>query len=94
MTSNFLWSALTLCIRTLRAALGFYAFCFLFFALIVFLFGGALPLEKPWQTIAVLIFLASFFLAMFLGLGTLLNYLHIKKHGVPHPAITRSRWAL
>ena len=71
-----------------------FAFCFLFFALIVLLFGGALPLEKPWQAIAVLIFLVSFFLAMFLGLGTLLNYLHIKKYGVPHPAITKSRWAL
>ena len=94
MNSNFLWSALILCVRILRAALGFYAFCYLIFASIVFLFGGALPLEQPWQAIAFLAALVSLFLAIFLGLGTLLNYLHIKKHGVPHPAITKSRWAI
>lgn len=34
------------------------------------------------------------FRALFFALRRLINYLHTKKHGVPHPALAKSNWAL
>ena len=40
------------------------------------------------------VFLALFFGAIFFGMRSLINWLHIKKDGAPHPALASKKFAL
>ena len=83
----------------LRIVRGFFGF------LIVLQIFGLVPvltwLQQPsavtgsmyGQLLVKVIFLLLFG-GLFFGLRSVINRLHLKKHGVPHPTLAEKRWAL
>jgi hypothetical protein len=46
-----------------------------------------------WAIVFIKVVLMAIFGGLFFGLRTLINHLHSKKHGAPHPALVKV-WAL
>ncbi len=47
-----------------------------------------------WLQLFFKVIAMALFGCLFFGLRSLTNKLHIKKHGVPHPALGEKKWAL
>lgn len=77
-------------------------FCGLLFGMQIV---GLLPvltwLQQPdavtggmWAQVFIKVLALGLFGWLFFGLRSIINRLHTKKHGVPHPALAEKKWAL
>lgn len=77
-------------------------FCGFLFAMQIF---GLLPvltwLQQPdaitggmWALVTIKVLALALFGWLFFGLRSIINRLHTKKHGVPHPVLAEKKWAL
>lgn len=47
-----------------------------------------------WAVAIIKVLALAFFGCLFFGLRSIINCLHTKKYGAPHPALTANKWAL
>ena len=81
-------------VRLIRAIVGLYVVTIAGVVPLLLMYAPSLPLTSPFLVVASLFVPLGLCVAVFLGLGALVNRFHIMDRGVRHPTIGRSKWAL
>ena len=50
--------------------------------------------DDMWAQVFIKVLALALFGSLFFGLRSIINRLHIRKHGVPHPALAEKQWSL